>query len=101
MGGTPPLSPLAPKAFPDLPEIGGVRFATAEAGVRYSGRPDVMLAELAPGTKMAGVFTRSATRSAAVLDCQEKIGFQSEAGPRSWSIPAIPMPSPGAAGPRR
>ncbi|KRS19353.1 bifunctional glutamate N-acetyltransferase/amino-acid acetyltransferase ArgJ [Roseovarius indicus] len=80
MGATPPLSPLAPEAFPTLPEIGGVSFATAEAGVRYSGRRDVMLALLAPGTAMAGVFTRSATRSAAVLDCQKKIRFQSEAG---------------------
>ncbi|WP_422031634.1 bifunctional glutamate N-acetyltransferase/amino-acid acetyltransferase ArgJ [Roseovarius sp.] len=80
MGATPPLSPLAPAAFPSLPDIGGVSFATAEAGVRYSGRTDVMLALLAPGTAMAGVFTRSATRSAAVLDCQKKIGFQSEAG---------------------
>ena len=80
MGATPPLSPLAPAAFPSLPDIGGVSFATAEAGVRYSGRTDVMLALLAPGTAMAGVFTRSATRSAAVLDCQKKIAFQSEAG---------------------
>ncbi|RXV70084.1 bifunctional ornithine acetyltransferase/N-acetylglutamate synthase [Roseovarius sp. A46] len=74
MGKSLPVSPLAPDAFPDLPEIGGVRFATAEAGVRYSGRTDVMLASLAPGTSVAGVFTRSATRSAAVLDCQAKIG---------------------------
>jgi glutamate N-acetyltransferase/amino-acid N-acetyltransferase len=51
-----------------------VRFAVAEAGVRGHGRPDVMLASLAPGTTVAGVFTRSATRSAAVLDCQAKIG---------------------------
>lgn len=74
MGKSLPVSPLAPDTFPDLPEIGGVRFATAEAGVRYSGRTDVMLASLAPGTSVAGVFTRSATRSAAVLDCQAKIG---------------------------
>ncbi|MEQ8292348.1 MAG: bifunctional glutamate N-acetyltransferase/amino-acid acetyltransferase ArgJ [Roseovarius sp.] len=80
MGATPPLSPLAPAAFPSLPQIGGVSFATAEAGVRYSGRTDVMLALLVPGTAMAGAFTRSATRSAAVLDCQKKIAFQSEAG---------------------
>ena len=72
-------SPLAPEGFPALPEIGGVSFATAEAGVRYSGRDDVMLAQLAPGTAIAGVFTRSATRSSAVLDCQKKIGFHSKA----------------------
>ena len=70
MGGTPPLSPLAPDAFPNLPVIEGARFAVAEAGVRYSGRPDVMLATLTSSTTVAGVFTQSSTRSAAVLDCQ-------------------------------
>ena len=74
MGATPPLSPLAPAAFPELPVIDGVRFAVTEAGVKYRDRPDVMLATLAKGTTVAGVFTRSVTRSAAVLDCQEKIG---------------------------
>jgi glutamate N-acetyltransferase/amino-acid N-acetyltransferase len=69
-----PLSPLAPAAFPDLPTIEGVTFATAEAGVKYTDRADVMLALLAPGSTIAGVFTKSATRSANVLDCQEKLG---------------------------
>ena len=69
------VSPLAPRGgFPAIPPIAGVRFAAAEAGVRYAGRPDVMLAELAPGTAIAGVFTRSATRAAPVLDCQAKLG---------------------------
>ncbi|GGL55575.1 bifunctional glutamate N-acetyltransferase/amino-acid acetyltransferase ArgJ [Wenxinia marina] len=72
------VSPLAPASFPALPEIPGVRFATAQAGVKYQGRTDVMLAELAEGTAVAGVFTRSATRSANVLDCQDKIGGPSE-----------------------
>ena len=74
------VSPLAPAAFPDLPAIGGVTFATAEAGVRYAGRTDVMLACLAPGTSVAGVFTRSLTRSANVLDCQAKLGGDSTGG---------------------
>ncbi len=73
-------SPLAPARFPQLPQIDGVRFATAQAGVRYQGRTDVMLAELVAGTAIAGTFTRSATRSAAVLDCQEKIGGANDAG---------------------
>ena len=72
------VSPLAPAAFPDLPAIDGVRFATIEAGVRYQGRTDVMLAVLDPGTSVAGVFTRSATRAAPVLDCQDKIGGASD-----------------------
>jgi glutamate N-acetyltransferase/amino-acid N-acetyltransferase len=66
-------SPLAPETFPDLPEIDGVRFAAGAVGVKYRDRVDVMLAEIAPGATLAGVFTRSATRSAAVLDCQAKL----------------------------
>ncbi len=72
------VSPLAPAGFPELPAIDGVRFATVEAGVRYQGRTDVMLAVLDPGTSVAGVFTRSATRAAPVLDCQDKIGGPSD-----------------------
>jgi glutamate N-acetyltransferase/amino-acid N-acetyltransferase len=67
------ISPLAPASFPDLPVIDGVTFAAAAAGVKYPDRNDVMLALLADGTSVAGVFTRSATRSANVLDCQRKL----------------------------
>ncbi|MDM7968078.1 MAG: bifunctional glutamate N-acetyltransferase/amino-acid acetyltransferase ArgJ [Paracoccaceae bacterium] len=80
MGKITKVSPLAPEAFPSLPVIEGVAFSAAQAGVRYQGRTDVMLARLAPGTTMAGVFTRSATRSAPVLDCQAKIGLDSADG---------------------
>tara|TARA_Y100000815_G_scaffold154536_1_gene140290 strand:- start:204 stop:1439 length:1236 start_codon:yes stop_codon:yes gene_type:complete len=83
MGKTLAVSPLAPASFPELPVISGVRFASAEAGVRYKNRTDVMLAVLAPGSTVAGVFTRSATRSAPVLDCQSKLaagGGASDAG---------------------
>ncbi|MDA7429955.1 bifunctional glutamate N-acetyltransferase/amino-acid acetyltransferase ArgJ [Primorskyibacter aestuariivivens] len=75
-----PVSPLAPETFPDLPVIEGVSFASIEAGVRYSGRRDVMLAKLVPGTSVAGVFTKSATRSAPVLDCQAKLGGDANDG---------------------
>lgn len=74
MADVPARSPLAPAKFPDMPVIEGVRFATAEAGVKYVGRSDVMLAVLDSGSTVAGVFTRSSTRSAPVLDCQNKIG---------------------------
>ncbi len=72
------VSPLAPPRFPDLPAIGGVSLATAQAGVRYGGRTDVMLARLAPGTAVAGTFTRSRTRSAPVRDCEAKLGGPSD-----------------------
>ena len=67
-------SPLAPASFPKLPSISGVTFATAAAGIKYAGRTDVMLASIAAGSTVAGVFTRSATSAACVLDCQSKMG---------------------------
>ena len=80
MGKALAVSPLAPAGFPDLPVIAGASFATCAAGVRYQGRTDVMMARLAPGTAIAGTFTRSATRSAPVLDCQAKLGGATDAG---------------------
>ncbi|MCY4100948.1 MAG: bifunctional glutamate N-acetyltransferase/amino-acid acetyltransferase ArgJ [Rhodobacteraceae bacterium] len=66
------VSPLAPpEGFPDLPLIRGVRLATATAGIKYS-RTDVMLASINPVSAVAGVFTQSSTRSAAVIDCERK-----------------------------
>ena len=73
-------SPLAPAQFPALPNVAGVRFGTLAAGIKYQNRPDVMLAELVSGTSIAGVFTQSATRSAAVLDCQKKLGLPAAEG---------------------
>ena len=73
-------SPLAPNSFPKLPIIDGVRFATAATGVKYRDRTDVMLASIAAGSTVAGVFTRSATRAACVLDCQSKIGGDTSRG---------------------
>ena len=70
------VSPLAPAAFPCLPLIAGVEFAAVEAGIKYQNRKDVMLVRLAPGTVMAGVFTRSTTRSACVRDCQAKLALK-------------------------
>ena len=79
----PAVSPLA-RPMPNLPAIAGVRFATAQAGVRYRGRTDLMLALCQPGTTMAGVFTRSATRSAAVLDGEAKL--RDARGDAGWAI---------------
>lgn len=81
------VSPLAPAAFPNLPVIDGVQFAAIAAGVKYQGRVDVMLATLAPGTAVAGVFTRSSTRAAPVLDCQAKLGGD-PAGPAAILVNA-------------
>lgn len=68
-----PVSPLAPAAFPDMPPIAGVRFATAEAAIRYKGRTDVLLLVLDKGTQAAGVFTTSKCPSAPVDWCREAL----------------------------
>jgi glutamate N-acetyltransferase/amino-acid N-acetyltransferase len=65
------ISPLAPERFPELKAIAGVRLAAIGCGIRYTGRDDLMLAELAPGSAVAGVFTRSLTAGAPVLWCRD------------------------------
>lgn len=72
-GSAPPRSPLAPEEAAVLPPLAGVRLAAAECGIRYRGRTDLMLIELAPGTRMAGVFTRSLTASAPVEWCRSAL----------------------------
>ncbi|WP_456620028.1 MULTISPECIES: bifunctional glutamate N-acetyltransferase/amino-acid acetyltransferase ArgJ [unclassified Bradyrhizobium] len=67
------VSPLAPKHVPDMPAIAGVRLATAEAGIRYKNRTDVLLAVLDKGTAVAGVFTKSKCPSAPVEWCRAKL----------------------------
>ncbi|MDC9826541.1 bifunctional glutamate N-acetyltransferase/amino-acid acetyltransferase ArgJ [Devosia sp. ZB163] len=68
-----PVSPLAPKTYPELPEVAGVRFATAEAGIKYKNRTDVLLVAMDEGTVVAGVLTRSKCPSAAVDWCRENL----------------------------
>ena len=65
------VSPLAPAGFPQLAPIAGVRLAAFACGIRYTGRYDLMLAELAPGSAIAGVFTRSLTAGAPVVWCRD------------------------------
>jgi len=67
------VSPLAPQQVPDMPAIVGVRLATAEAGIRYANRTDVLLALFDIGTTTAGVFTRSKCPSAPVEWCRANL----------------------------
>ena len=58
-------SPLA-RPFPALPAIAGVTLRVARAQYKTWDRCDLTLAELAEGTSVAGVFTRSACASTEV-----------------------------------
>jgi glutamate N-acetyltransferase/amino-acid N-acetyltransferase len=56
-----------------MPDIAGVKLATAAAGIRYKGRTDVLLAVRDKGTTVAGVFTKSKCPSAPVEWCRAKL----------------------------
>ncbi len=67
------ISPLAPKSYPELAAIDGLRLATGAAGIKYAGRTDVLIASFAKGTQVAGVFTRSKCPSAPVEWCRARL----------------------------
>jgi len=67
------VSPLAPKKQPKMPPIDGVRIATAEAGIKYKSRTDLLVIAFDTGTTAAGVFTRSKCPSAPVELCRQNL----------------------------
>jgi glutamate N-acetyltransferase/amino-acid N-acetyltransferase len=67
------VSPLAPKKQPRMPTVEGVRIATAQAGIKYKGRTDVVAMVFDEGTTVAGVFTRSKCPSAPVEFCRQNL----------------------------
>ncbi|MDQ0321593.1 glutamate N-acetyltransferase/amino-acid N-acetyltransferase [Pararhizobium capsulatum DSM 1112] len=67
------VSPLAPKSFADMPAVRGVRMATAEAGIKYKNRTDVLLMVFDEPAAVAGVFTRSRCPSAPVDLCRQHL----------------------------
>jgi len=59
--------------IPDASEIlpvAGVEIGVAEAGIRKAGRRDLTVFRLAPGSAVAGVFTRNRFRAAPVQVCE-------------------------------
>ena len=64
------ISPLAPKRFAKMPAIDGVRLTVAEAGIKFRGRPDVMVMVFDAPASVAGVFTQSKCASAPVDVCR-------------------------------
>ena len=68
---SPPISPLAPASFPRSARgRRGSSSPPTRRALSYRGRFDVMLAALAPGSRVAGVFTRSRCASAPVNWCR-------------------------------
>lgn len=65
-----PVSPLA-VPLPKLPPLAGVKLASVEAGLRYSGRLDLTLMEFTPLTTVAGVFTKNKCPGAPIDWCRK------------------------------
>jgi glutamate N-acetyltransferase/amino-acid N-acetyltransferase len=62
-------TPPAHLLFP----VGGIRLGTAAAGIRKKDRRDLTLLELAPGSRVAGVFTQNRFCAAPVQVCREHL----------------------------
>src|ERR1051326_4697420 len=69
----PSKSPLAPRFIAPVPPLAGVRLATGQCGIKYKDRTDVLMMVLAPGSQVAGVFTKSKTSSAPVDWCSKQL----------------------------
>ncbi len=67
------ISPLAPKSYPPMPPIDGLRIATAAAGIKYKGRTDVMMMIFDENAAVAGLFTKSKCPSAPVDFCRANL----------------------------
>src|SRR5579871_4269054 len=65
------VSPLAPARFSVLPPLAGVRLAAFAAGIRFHGRDDLLMVDLAPGSADAGVLPQSQMPRQRVRWCRE------------------------------
>jgi glutamate N-acetyltransferase/amino-acid N-acetyltransferase len=67
-----PVSPLA-VGLTELPPLAGVRLSAAAAGIRYKGRTDAVMIEVAPNSTVAGVFTTNKCPGAPVDWCRASL----------------------------
>ncbi len=59
--------------FPNMSPVAGVKLGSTSAGIKKPGRQDVVLMELAPGSRVAGVFTRNVFCAAPVAVCKQHL----------------------------
>lgn len=72
MAASLPVSPLA-LPLPALTTVSGVRLGAVAAGIRYTGRTDLVMAEFCEGTSIAGVFTKSRCPGAPIDWCRQNL----------------------------
>ena len=64
-------SPLAPKKFPNLPKISGIKLFSIHSGIRKNNKLDAILILMPGGANVACVLTKSNTPSAPVIWCKK------------------------------
>lgn len=80
------VSPLAPLAFPEMPQIAGMDMWVGEAGIKYKNRPDLWVVKLTHGSRVAGVFTKSKTPGAPVSWSKEVLKYRQSESSNSNEI---------------
>src|SRR5512139_540 len=74
-----PVKLTAPDPASLLP-VAGVRLGIASAGIKKPGRRDITLIELAPGSRVTGVFTQNRFCAAPVTLCRQHLGQIDQGG---------------------
>lgn len=67
---------VGPGTLPDFFPVSGVRLGIASAGIKKPGRKDVVVFELAPGSQVAGIFTRNQFCAAPVTLSRQHLAAQ-------------------------
>ncbi len=65
--------PVGYTQLPELSSVAGIRLSAQPAHVRYEDRNDLVVIELAEGSRCAAVFTRNAFRAAPVIVAREHL----------------------------
>jgi glutamate N-acetyltransferase / amino-acid N-acetyltransferase len=69
---------LVPPSSHELYPVPGVRLGIAEANIRKPNRKDLLVMRLAPGSRVAGVFTQNRFCAAPVVLCKEHLSSGDE-----------------------
>ncbi|MDV2077501.1 bifunctional glutamate N-acetyltransferase/amino-acid acetyltransferase ArgJ [Marinobacter xestospongiae] len=64
---------VGPGTLPEFAPVGGVRLGVASAGIKTPGRQDLVVFELAEGTRVAGIFTQNRFCAAPVRVAREHL----------------------------
>src|SRR5690606_20144070 len=72
-----PVNLSAPEATALLP-VKGVQLGIAKANIRKPDRKDLLVMQLSPGSRVAGVFTQNRFCAAPVVLCKQHLAEKSE-----------------------